>query len=326
MSPRLTNFRALLALAALGGLLLTSCDDIIEPDISDQSLVLLTPADSSRTTSVVQTFRWEAVSSARSYRVQVASPSLAAPTRYFLDSTVTPAFFTTTLPPGTYQWRVQAMNGSYQTAFVTRSFTLDTTSSLSGQTLRLEQPAANFVTNASVVRFAWTALPMAQRYRLHITPNPLVAGGAALDSVVSNMTSLSLTVPLTSQVYQWQLTALNATSSVESATRSFEVDVTPPPAPSLVSPAAGASFLSLPVTLSWSRGATDVVQDSVFFYQPNQTSLFTGFPRLSSGTTLTLASPALTLTTNSTYYWAVRSIDRAGNIGPAATKRAFVMQ
>jgi predicted phage tail protein len=326
MSPRPTKFRQFLTLVALSGLLLAGCDDIIEPDISDKQLVLLTPADSSRTTSVVQTFRWEALPSARSYRVQVASPSLAAPTRYFLDSTVTPAFFTTTLTPGTYQWRVQAVNGSYQTAFVARSFTLDTTSSLTNQTLRLEQPAANFVTNAGVIRFAWTALPMAQRYRLHITPNPLVAGAAALDSVVSNATTLSLAVPLTSQVYQWQLTALNATSSVESSTRSFEVDVTPPPAPSLVSPAAAATFLDLPVTLSWSRGAADVVQDSVFFYQPNQINLFTGFPRLSSGTTLTLATPALTLTTGSTYYWAVRSIDRAGNVGPIAVKRAFAMQ
>ncbi|WP_460616131.1 hypothetical protein [Hymenobacter segetis] len=319
------NSLLLLLGAGLMGLSLASCDDLIEPDISARHVLLLTPTDSSRTAVVVQTFRWEPVANARSYRIQVASPSFASPTKAFHDSTVTRTFFTTTLVPGAYQWRVQAVNGSYETAFSTRGFQLDTTTRLTGQTLQLGLPAAGAVTNVPVVNFSWTGLPMAQRYQLVISPNPRAGGGAALDTLVGTATAVSLRLPRTSQVYQWHITALNANSSATSATRTVEVDVTPPAAPTLVSPAASALFLTLPVTLTWSHPSTDVVRDSVFFYEPNQTALFSGFPKASSGTTLVLPAPAIPLSTG-TYYWSVRSVDRAGNVGPAAAKRPFIIQ
>lgn len=325
MSNRYHNPFVFLLGAALATWGLASCDDLIEPDISTQRVVLLSPTDSSRTTAVVQTFRWEPVANARTYRIQVASPSFASPTRAFHDSTVTRPLFMTSLVPGTYQWRVQAVNGSYATGFSSRGFVLDTTTSLSGQALQTGQPAAGLVTNAMVVTFTWTALPMAQRYQLSLSPNPRTGGSAALDTLVGTATAVSLRLPRTSRVYQWRIKALNATSFVESATRTLEIDVMPPPAPALVSPVASASFLTLPVTLTWSRPSADVARDSVFFYDTNQTTLFSGFPRLSSGTTLTLAAPAIPLAPG-TYYWSARSVDRAGNVGPAATKRPFIIQ
>lgn len=319
------NSLLLLLCASLMGLSLASCDDLIEPDISARHVLLLTPTDSSRTTVVVQTFRWEPVANARSYRIQVASPSFASPTRAFHDSMVTRTFFTTTLVPGAYQWRVQAVNGSYETAFSTRGFQLDTTTRLTGQTLQLGLPAAGAVTNATVVNFSWTGLPMAQRYQFSISPNPRAGGGAALDTLVGAAMAVSLRLPRTSQVYQWRVMALNANSSATSTTQTVEVDVTPPAAPILVSPTASALFLTLPVMLTWSHSSTDVVRDSVFFYEPNQATLFSGFPRASSGTTLALPAPAIPLATG-TYYWSVRSVDRAGNVGPAAAKRPFIIQ
>ena len=325
MKPPFPNPLVLLLGAGLSAGLLASCDDIIEPDISTQHVVLLTPTDSSRTTAVVQTFRWEPVASARTYRIQVASPSFVSPTRALHDSTVTRPFFTTTLTPGAYQWRVQAVNGSYETGFSRRGFVLDTTSSLTGQTILLGLPAAGMVTNATVVSFSWAALPMAQRYQLHLTPNPRTGGGASLDTLVGSTTAVSVRLPRISQVYQWRVTALNTTSSADSAPRPVEIDVTPPAAPALVSPAASAYFLALPITLTWSHPSSDVAHDSVFFYDTNQTTLINGFPRLSSGTTLTLAAPTISLLTG-TYYWSARSVDRAGNVGPAATKRPFIMQ
>ncbi len=323
--PNLLPFLLSGALCSLAGSLV-GCDDIIEPDISSQRVVLLTPPDSSRATAVVQTFRWEAVDKARTYRIQLASPSFAAPSTAFRDSTVRQAYFTTTLRPGTYQWRVQGLNGSYETAFSpTRTLFLDTTTSLSGQTLQLGQPAANAVTNTSLVRFSWSALPMAQHYELHLFPNPRVSGPAALDTLVGNTTAVSVRLPRTSRTYEWKMKAVNARSFVESPARTFEIDVTPPAAPTLVSPVASASFLALPITLTWTRNSPDAVRDSVFLYQANQATLIQGFPRLSSGTALTLAAPTFPLASG-TYYWAMRSVDRAGNAGPLSAKRAFVLQ
>lgn len=305
---------------------LAGCDDIIEPDISGQPVVLLTPADSSRATSVVETFRWEAVTSARTYRIQLASPSFAAPTRAYRDSTVQQAYFTTSLSPGTYQWRVQALNGSYQSNFSpTRTLFLDTTTLLTGQVLQLGQPATGTVTNTSNVRFSWTDLPMALRYELHLSPNPRAGGPSALDTLIGNTTAVNVRLPRTSQVYQWKVRAVNARSFTESAVRTLEIDITPPTAPALVGPLASASFLALPITLTWTRSAVDVVRDSVFLYEANQSTVVHGFPRLSNTTSFTLVDPAFSLTSG-TYYWALRSVDRASNAGPLSSRRPFVLQ
>jgi hypothetical protein len=322
-SPFLNLFLVSICLLAGG---LTACDDIIEPDITAQHVLLITPPDSSRATAVVQTFRWETVANARTYRIQLASPSFANPAKVFRDSTVRQEYFTTSLVPGTYQWRVKGLNGSYETSFSpTRTLFLDTTSSLTGQTLQVGQPAAGAVTNATTINFSWTPLPMAQRYQLHISPNPRLSGPAALDTLVGSATAVSIRLPRNSRVYEWRVKALNAKTSVESASRTFEIDVTPPQAPALVNPAASASFLALPVTLTWTRSATDAVQDSIFLYQANQITLMSGFPRLSSGMSLTLSATVFPLTSG-TYYWATRSMDRAGNVGPQSVKRAFILQ
>jgi hypothetical protein len=312
-------------LLAVAGLGLVSCDDLIEPNISDEQVSLLLPANASRSTTVVQNFKWTAVPNARTYRVQLATPSFAGMTRLALDTTVAQSSVSKALVPGRYEWRVQALNAGYETVFTTRTLTIDSTGSLMGQVLPLAQPAAGFATNAANVTFGWSQLPMAQQYRLWISPNPRGASLAALDSVVGTASTVMLRLARQSQTYQWKVTALNASSQTVSATQSFEIDLTPPAAPTLVAPTASASFLTLPIGLSWTRASSDVVQDSVFIYRANQTTLFTNFPRLSSGAALTLSSPSVPLISG-TYYWAVRSMDKAGNLGPVSAKRAFVLQ
>lgn len=312
-------------LALLGAGVLPGCTDLIEPDIRQEPVVLMAPGPAARSTTVVQRFQWAAVPNARTYRFQLAVPGFTGTTRLVLDTVVRQLALTHTLAPGRYEWRVQAANAGYQTAFTTRALTIDSTGSLVGQLVQLGAPTAGFATNAATLSFSWSRLPMAQQYRLSVTPNPRGATLAPLDSLVGAATSVTLRLARQSQAYQWKVTALNATGQAVSAAQSFEVDLTPPPAPTLLAPSAAASFLTLPIALSWSRAAADVVQDSVFIYRIDQTTLFTNYPRLSSSSGLTLASPSTPLVTG-TYYWAVRSVDRAGNLSPLSAKRAFVLQ
>ncbi|HEX8656637.1 MAG TPA: hypothetical protein VF690_03850, partial [Hymenobacter sp.] len=110
-----TKKGSLLAAMVCIGLAVASCDDIIEPNISDKRVTLLAPADSAQSVAVVQTFRWEAVNGARQYQIRIGSPSLAAPSTFFLDSLTTQPSFTLSLSPGRYQWQVQAVNAGYST-------------------------------------------------------------------------------------------------------------------------------------------------------------------------------------------------------------------
>lgn len=325
--PRSLRLRTFVYLACLPALFLLaeSCSDLIEPDIAGEQVSLLSPAEGSRSTTAVQGLQWSAVGHARTYRVQVATPSFANLSRLVLDSVIKQPTLTRTFKPGHYEWRVQAVNAGYATAFATRSFHIDSTGSLGGQTVQLLLPAAGAATNAATLTFSWGALPMAQQYRLAVFPNPRSSSLPALDSLVGAGTSVTLRLARQSQNYQWKVTALNANSQTISATQTFAVDVTPPTAPTLVTPLAATSFLTQPIALSWTRTASDVAQDSVFLYRADQTTLLTGFPRFSSPATLSLNSSFAPLTTG-TYYWAVRSVDKAGNVGTASAKRAFVLQ
>ena len=106
-----------LGLPALALLFLSGCSDLIEPDIASDKVMLLAPADGNRSTVAVQGLQWSTVANARTYRVQVATPSFANPARMVLDSVVKQPALTRTLKPGSYEWRVQALNAGYATAF-----------------------------------------------------------------------------------------------------------------------------------------------------------------------------------------------------------------
>ncbi|HEX8659012.1 MAG TPA: hypothetical protein VF690_15830, partial [Hymenobacter sp.] len=121
------------------------------------------------------------------------------------------------------------------------------------------------------------------------------------------------------------VTALNANSVTNSPTQRFAVDAEAPTAPVLVTPAAAALFSALPITLSWTRSAPDVVRDSVFLFGANQTTLLTGFPQVSTTTSLVLTNSVFSFTSG-TYYWAVRSVNRSGNRSPLSAKRQLILQ
>lgn len=307
------------------GVSFAGCDDLIEPDISSQQVALVSPADNNRSTILVQSFQWQAVPNARTYRLQLATPSFAAATRLTLDSVVRQPSLSKSLRPGRYEWRVQASNAGYETAFTSRTLFLDSTGSLVNQLVQLNTPSNGFLTNAATITLGWDKLPMAQQYRLYVAPNPRGTALAPLDSAVGTSATVTLRFARQSRAYQWRVTALNATAQVVSPSRTFEVDVTPPPVPTLVAPVSAASFLTQPIALSWTRGAPDVTQDSLFVYRADQTTLLTGFPRLTTTAGLTLAGNSTPLVTG-TYYWAVRSLDRAGNRGPMSAKRPFILQ
>ncbi|MCB2411159.1 hypothetical protein [Hymenobacter lucidus] len=311
-----------LLLALMTGL--ASCDDIIEPSLEGKQVVLLTPADSSTSTGQVQTFRWEPLSGASRYRIQIASPGFENPAVFFLDSTTTAASFTTSLSPGTYRWRVQAFNSAYASAYSTRLLRVDSTGSLTGQTIYLQRPVNQTTTNSVQQVFEWTPLTIAQRYILHLTPHPRQMGITSFDTIVTKA-SVPLRLAKRSQTYRWKVTALNATSLRDSPEFSLDMDVTAPGAPQLATPFSGAVFSTQPLMLTWTRATADVLQDSIYLYQADQTTLVSGFPRLGSGTSFSLAVPAVTLT-QGTYYWSARSLDKAGNSSVLSPLRPFTFQ
>jgi hypothetical protein len=55
-------------------LLLTACQLITEPDLSDKSVYLIAPIDSMSTTTATHTLWWDVIPDAEAYNVIVVSP------------------------------------------------------------------------------------------------------------------------------------------------------------------------------------------------------------------------------------------------------------
>jgi len=125
--------RILVAMAVVFSTSFSSCEDLLEvPDISEESVELLAPSDS---TIVVQSnvnFTWNEVFEATQYHVQVAAPSfenaaqIVVDTLLVVDSVYVGPNFKRVLVDSEYEWRVRAQNSAYETEFTTSKFSVET--------------------------------------------------------------------------------------------------------------------------------------------------------------------------------------------------------
>ncbi len=99
---------------ALASLLLSSCDDFFEEDISDQTVQVIAPYDGAELTSNQVTMAWNGVEGAKQYHVVVVSPSFENAESYVCDSILTGYTCELELPSGDYQWSIRAENSGYQ--------------------------------------------------------------------------------------------------------------------------------------------------------------------------------------------------------------------
>lgn len=128
------NMRILKAIVgAIFLMLVISCQDILEvTDISDETVQLLAPSDSSIVAQTNVTFSWSEVFEATTYHMQLATPNFEQATQIILDSVVVldstylGTRMTKTLTDSEYEWRVKALNSDFETDFSASSFSVNT--------------------------------------------------------------------------------------------------------------------------------------------------------------------------------------------------------
>jgi hypothetical protein len=277
-----------------------SCEDIIEKDISDKTLALISPPDGYVTNSLTQTFWWQKITGAEFYKLQIAKPGFYSIQQFILDTTVSSDRFTYSLPfPGQYEWRVKAINNGSETAYTTNSLTIDSTLDLGSQTVSLSFPVDNYLTNSTFITFSWASIYNATHYRIQLTDQ---TSSTVFDSLLT-ATQISLT--LNEGAFTWKVRAENDISTSSYSIRTIKVDLTPPGVPVIDSPAYGDTSL-VPVLLKWHNDQSSV-GDSVFIFADS--SLTTNL--ISVYTTDT--SYSFTGVPFNDYYWRLKSIDAAGN-------------
>jgi len=307
-------------LPVAGLLVLGSCKDFIEPSIEDKKVFVNAPADSTQTSTYLQTFWWEEVEDALSYRVQIVTPGFANASRLIMDTLVTGNKFLYTLDPGVYEWRIRGENGSSSTFYATQMLTVFE-SNIGSQVLQVKSPANGLLTNLPETEFAWNNLYGAKVYRLQVDTNNFKDEKVVyLDRTT---TALDLKVHFSNdQTYQWRVRAEQDSAVSKWSTVSvIRYDTTPPSVVTLVSPTKGASTAS-PVSLQW-KAMADASSYQLYVYRSDTTTLYhPSFPM-----TLKVANYSFKEGVfGEVVYWKVRAADLAGNWGAFSELRSFTIQ
>jgi hypothetical protein len=308
--------KKLLSLLCLS-LFFIACEDIVlEDDITDETVVLLAPANDAQFYSTSITFTWDPIENGSQYRIQIAWPNFENPMQIVSDQVVDTTSFTTQLNLGQYQWRVQGINSSYSTAFSTRSFTVVSNEDFQNNSVALQSPSDNSLTNVPVQNFSWQSVLGATGYHIQIIntdDNSLVTE--------QDVTSISYNYTFaTDGSFLWKVRATNGQQNTLYATRTIAIDSTPPNTPVLTAPANQSNSSSNEVTFQWTRepiaGSTE--KDSIYiFNDSNLTDLEYENEESSPYTTTSLS--------DGTYYWYVKSFDAAGNTSQQSSVFSFTL-
>lgn len=309
-------------LVVLTGLItLTTCEAIFEKNLEGEEVFLIIPLDNLTTDLAAQTFWWEGVDGAEGYNLQIVTPGFDSILRLIVDTNTINDRYETNLYPGVYQWRVRAYNYSSSTDYYGRSITILNTFDLSNQQVVLKSPGINYITNDTSIRFEWFEMNNATDYRFELKYDSW-DGAYVINPVLNSDNTLAL--DLHEGVYAWGVQAQNQNSASQFSFRTFMVDTTKPAIPILIKPLQNDTTLSHEILFQWSRPDTTLspIKDSLLI---SVDSLFTGegysryfFTENTSQTT--------TLDASGKYFWRVRSVDAAGNLGGYSQTRKFTIQ
>jgi subtilisin-like proprotein convertase family protein len=259
-------------------------------------------------------FRWTAYGVAGTfYRLQISSTSNFSSVIFNHDTTLlsyTLAAYEA-LGYGTYWWRV-LVNGVTPPDAVTRSFTISPAAPPVTQSL---SPVSGFKTNISMVSLQWLFWTPTNTYPLPVTYEIQADNNSNFSSPEywnAGLNGTSLSVNLGDGTYFWRVRAVNGygLGGPWSALRSFVIDTTPPPAPTLLAPLSGTATRTLRPAFTWNKAATAVRYELVISTDSNFSSSTT------ISTTGTSYTPPVPLEFYMIYWWRVRAIDSMGNISP----------
>ena len=198
---------------------LVACNDIIEPDISDDLVTIVAPGDSVTSDSSRVTFFWEPLDDALDYQLQIVTGSFDSPQFLILDTLTARNVITLDLDSGTYQWGVRGGNNAYTTRYLVRTlFVLNNRNN--EEELELIFPENNEVLADTIVQFRWDNLSGTEDYIFKILTDPEVTRVTANNSITESFERNTAT-------YRWQVTAVRSANGTNVTSEVFEFTIDP---------------------------------------------------------------------------------------------------
>ncbi|PKB18322.1 hypothetical protein [Flavobacterium sp. 5] len=315
---RTINKLIIIALAILA----YSCDDILEEDISNDTIQAISPTNDAIIESNVVNFKWNSIKGADKYRIQVFESNQVL----LLDSLTNKTNLTLPLKAGSYIWRVRGENYAYQSIYsFPLNFSTNIPNDLTNQQVILSSPENDKFLNFTNVSLNWETLDNATSYSIKIINT------ATTQEIYTkaDLTDTSITLNIANLVdgtYEWRLKAKNANSETKQySVRKFNIDTTAPNQPKNTLPADNSTQpANSSITYTWNI-ATDTgnAKSTISYVIEFASDIdFNSIIQTQNSNSTTLQQ---TFSATGTYYWRVRAIDGAGNIGTNSTGFKFTV-
>ncbi len=279
-----------------------SCEEILfEKDISTAQLELLAPRNNSLIKASTIFFSWTKVEGATAYEVQLATPDFENAQQIVFNSIVEENSYSEDLLPGDYKWRVRAVNSGYSTVFGSAIFTVESNEDFSSNRVVLLAPQDNYITNSDNISLEWQEVDQATAYRIQVVESSLV-------KIEETTPETSFDMEFPEGEFIWKVRAENETQNTFYTSRNILVDRTSPNTPTLTRPVDKSITNNPSLTFEWDRTAISgsVEIDSLFIFKDAELEDLVKKERVDT-------SFSTLLERQNTYYWFMKSYDKAGN-------------
>lgn len=299
-----------------------SCEDIFEEDISNDTIQIVSPTKEAKIESNVVNFKWNSTKGADKYRIQIFESDQVL----LLDSLTSKTNITVPLKAGNYIWRVRGENYAYQSIYSFPSyFSTAIPNDLTDQQVILLNPQNNKFVNSINVILNWESMDKATSYSIKVINTLTSQEIYSKDAITETSVTLNV-LNLADANYQWRVKAKNADSETKQySARNFSIDTTIPNQPKNVSPITNSTYASNSnINFNWSI-ATDTgnIKSPISYVIEFSNDIdFATIIRTQNSISTTLQQ---TFSTIGVYYWRVKAIDEAGNIGTSSTGFKFTI-
>ncbi|MFK7113991.1 hypothetical protein V3468_06005 [Flavobacterium oreochromis] len=290
-----------------------SCEDILEKDLSNESLITIYPKEGERIESNVINFQWEKLKGVENYHLQVFNNK-----DLLIKDTITKkSNLNISLPEGLYKWKMRGENLAYYSQFTNlTSFKISLSNDLSKQQIVLLSPTNEFYTNSKTFNLSWQTLNAISSYTLQII-NITNANNIVLEQTgISNNTfAMNSSILEKDGKYEWKIKGLNSFSETPFSNRFFYVDTTIPNQPQNVLPTNNSKYnINTNIPFSWSIEPDSGIIKSTIENFNIDFSTDNSFNTILQTSTTTANNFQRSFNTPGDYYWRVRAKDKAGNI------------
>ncbi len=292
-----------------------SCTEIFDFDLTDKKVTLLSPPDKFETTKASWQFKWEPVDFADKYNIQISTPGFKYPEHLILDTTISSSHLDYTLFPAEFEWRVKAINNSYETYYSVFKLTVDSTSDISTENVQLLKPLNFDTTNQYIKHFSWLPLYNAYHYNFELWFEDNL-----IEQKTTSEDTLRTTLTEGEGKYVWKVQGSNDNSQTGLFERHIFLDTTNPARPAPIEPAYNAVLYDTIVHFSWTRNEDNGARifDTLFIWRDNLSM----DPIVKIEAAINSSISELPM---GTYIWSVKSYDKAGNQSTLGTQCKFLV-